>query len=224
MAQAVYIREVQATDEPSPFPVALPLAGRAVLVLGGGEEAQDKLPKLLLAGASVTIVAPSLSPGLEAQAVRGAFTWFARAFHPSDLHGVHLVILTDQDPELARRLRALKGTYPFWLCAVDQPTFSDLFLVSTLQRGPMQIAISSGGKAPLLARRLRDELARGFDQQFIDFARKFAELRARLRTLPRQRRKEGLERALNGFAIELRVGYPAGNPFGEVPPDGSGDL
>lgn len=222
--EPVYIREVQVVDEPSPFPVALPLAGRAVLVLGGGEEAQDKLSKLVSAGACVTLVAPSVVPELAAQAVRGAFTWFARAFHPSDLCGVHLVILTDPDPELAKRLRALKGTYSFWLCAVDQPTFSDLFLVSTLQRGPMQIAISSGGKAPLLARRVREELARGFDQQFSDFARKFADLRARLRTLPKQRRKEGLERALNGFAIELRVGYPPGNPFGEVPPGGSGDL
>ena len=194
-----------------------------MLVLGGGEEAEDKLAKLLSAGARVTLVAPAVLPGLASQAVRGVFTWFARTFHPSDLNGVHLVILTDLDPELARCLRALKGTYPFWLCAVDQPTFSDVFLVSTLQRGPMQIAISSGGQAPLLARRLRDELARGLDRQFSDFARKFAELRARLRTLPKQRRKQELERALNGFAIELRVGYPPGNPFGEVPPDGSGD-
>jgi siroheme synthase-like protein len=220
----VYIRGVQIIAEPSPFPVALVLAGRSVLVLGGGEEARDKVGKLLAAGANITLVAQSVLSELEAQAVRGAFAWFAREFHPSDLQGVQLVILSDPDMELARRLRDLKRTYPFWLCAVDQPTFSDVFLVSTLQRGPVQIAISTAGKAPLLARRLREELARGLDQQFVDFARKFADLRARMRTLPKQRRKEGLERALNGFAIELRVGYPPGNPFGEVPPGGSGDL
>jgi siroheme synthase-like protein len=190
----------RASTEPSPFPVALALAGRAVLVLGGGEEARDKLPKLLAAGALVTLVAPTVLPELAAHALRGTCTWFARAFHASDLQGVHLVFLTDTDVELARHLRELKRTYPFWLCAVDQPTFSDVFLVSTLNRGPVQIAISTGGKAPLLARRVREELARGFGQEFVDFARKFADLRARLRTLPRQLRKEQLERALNGFA------------------------
>lgn len=210
-------------EDPSPFPVALVLAGRSVLVLGGGEEARDKLPKLLTAGARVSVVAPRVDAEIEAHAIRGTLHWFAREFHPSDLEGAMLVLLTDLDVELAARLRDLKRTYPFWLCAVDQPTFSDLFLVSTLTRGPVQIAISTAGKAPLLARRLRQELARGLDQEFAEFARKFADLRARLRTLSRPRRKERLERALNGFAIELRVGYPPGNPFGEVPPSGSGD-
>ncbi|MFT3922748.1 MAG: bifunctional precorrin-2 dehydrogenase/sirohydrochlorin ferrochelatase [Myxococcales bacterium] len=210
-------------DEASPFPVALALAGRPVLVLGGGDEASDKLPRLLAAGARVTVVSPQVGPDIEAHAVRGSVRWFARAFHPSDLQGAHLVLLTDLDTTLATRLRELKRTYPFWLCAVDQPTFSDLFLVSTLTRGPVQIAISTAGKAPLLARRLRQELSRGLDAQFAEFARKFADLRARLRTVPKQRRKEQLELALNGFAIELRVGYPPGNPLGEVPPDGSGD-
>jgi len=207
-----------------PFPVALALAGRPVLILGGGEEARDKLTKLSAAGARVTVVAPSVLPDIERMAQHRRCAWYARALHPSDLQGVQLVLLTDPDVELARRLRELKRTYPFWLCAVDQPTFSDLFLVSTLERGPVQIAISTAGKAPLLARRLRQELARGLDQAFVDFARKFAYLRARLRTVPRHQRKERLELALNGFAIELRVGYPPGNPFGEDPPNGSGDL
>ncbi len=209
---------------PPPFPVALALDGRPVLVLGGGEEACDKLAKLSAAGARVSLVSPSVLPELEELAQRGRCTWYARAFHPSDLQGVQLVFLTDPDVSLARRLRALKRTYPFWLCAIDQPTFSDLFLVSTFQRGPVQIAISTAGTAPLLSRRLREELARGLDQTFAEFARKFADLRARLRTLPRHQRKERLMRALNGFAIELRVGYPPGNPFGEGPPDGSGNL
>lgn len=209
---------------PSPFHVALSLAGRSVLVIGGGEEAEDKLPKLRAAGARVTLVAPEATLILQREAKLGAISWFARAFYPSDLTGVTLVLLTEVDPQAAQALRALKSLYPFWLCAVDQPTYSDLFLVSSFSRGPVQVAVSTSGKAPLLARRLRQSFERGLDETFTDFARKFAELRARLRTLPKERRKEQLSAALNGFAIELRVSYPAGNPFGEDPPDGAGRL
>ncbi len=210
-------------EEPvPPFPVALALAGKSVLVLGGGEEAEDKLPKLCATGALVTLVAERVTESLARAARRRECTWYARPFHPSDLFGVQLVLLTDVDAELAQRLRALKATYPFWLGAVDQPTYSDLFLVSNLRRGPVQVSVSTGGQAPLLARRLRQAFEVGLDAQFADFARKFAALRARLRTLPKQERKERLSAALNGFAIELRVSYPAGNPSGEDPPDGAG--
>jgi precorrin-2 dehydrogenase/sirohydrochlorin ferrochelatase len=214
---------VEAREEASPFHAALVLDRRPVLLLGGGEEALDKLTKLREAGARVSVVATRVLPTLERECRRLRVPWFARGFHPTDLQGVHLVLLTEPDSALAARLRALKASHSFWLCALDQPTFSDLFLVSTLRRGPLQIAISSAGKAPLLARQIRRELERGLDQSFADFARKFADLRAHLRTLPKLQRKQQLESALNGFAIELRVGYPPGNPFGEVPPDGSGD-
>jgi siroheme synthase-like protein len=210
-------RGVAARFDPSPFPVALVLAGRAVLVLGGDEEAADKVPRLLAAGAQVTVVAPELAPPLERLSRQGALRWFARAFAPSDVQGVRLVLLTAPDPALATQLRALQAYHPFWVCTLDHPTFSDLHLVSTLRRGPVQIAISTGGKAPLLARRLRRALEQGLDPLFVEFARKFADLRARLRTLPRALRTQRLDAALNGFAIEVRVRYPAEDPFGEVP-------
>ncbi len=215
---------MRAAEPNRPFHVALALAGRPVLLIGGGEESQDKLPKLLAAGAKVTLVAKEVTEALARAAKRGEFTWYARAFHPTDLVGAQLVLLTDLDAELASRLRSLKAVYPFWLGAVDQPTYSDLFLVSSLARGPVQVAVSTGGQAPLLARRLRQAFEVGFDAQFADFARKFAALRARLRALPKEQRKEQLSAALNGFAIELRVSYPAGNPLGEDLPDGADRL
>ena len=204
----------------NPFAATLNLVDRSVLVLGGGAEAEDKVVKLLGAGARVTLVAEQVTQALHEQVLRGAVSWYARYFHVSDVAGVHLVMLTEQDPALGARLRALKSEHGFWLCAIDQPSFSDVFLVSTLQRGPVQIGISTGGDAPLLSRRLRQAFEQGLDAQFGEFARKFAVLRARLRALPKAQRKERLEAALNGFAIEVRVSYPPQNPSGE---DASGD-
>lgn len=208
------------------FPVALNLRERSVLVLGGGEEAVLKVPKLLAAGAKVTIVAPALDEPLtaalraraeaphEPSALPGELVWLARDFVPTDVLGKHLVMLTEIDPQRAAELHELSKTARFWLCAIDQPADSDFYLVSTVERGPVQIAISTGGGAPLLARRLREGLERGLDRHFGEFARSFARLRASLRALPKPERKRRLERALDGFAMEVRLRYPE--------PDGQG--
>jgi uroporphyrin-III C-methyltransferase/precorrin-2 dehydrogenase/sirohydrochlorin ferrochelatase len=196
------------------FPVALNLRERAVLVVGGGAEADLKVPKLLAAGARVTIVAPVLAEPLARAARTRALTWFARDFVPTDVQGAHLVMLTEVDPLRAAELRALATTARFWLCAIDQPAYTDFYLVSTLERGPVQIAISTGGFAPLLARRLREGLERGLDRHFGEFARSFADLRASLRALPKPERMRRLTRALDGFAMDVRLRYPE--------PDGQG--
>ena len=203
---------------PSVLPVALPLRGRPVLVLGGGAEAEDKVEKLLVRGAKVTLVSSHATSRLASQAKRGRITWFARDFLPSDVQGTQLVMLTDPDEALARRLSALRVSSRFWLCAIDQPQFSDLYLVSTVMRGPVQIGISTGGLAPLLARRIREALDAGLDSHFVRFARSVARLRSGLRGEPRHERARKVSLALNGFAMEVRLSYPPQEGFS---PDGA---
>lgn len=179
-----------------------------MLVIGGDDEALDKVEKLRRVGARVTVVAESASQALRALLHREDIPHFVRPFVETDLQGVHLVMLTEQDAALAERLRDLKRRYPFWLCALDQPDYSDIFLVSVVRRGPLQVGISTGGGAPLLARRIREGLERGFDNSFAEFARKLTRLRRELRELPKAERSERLSRALDGFAVEVRVSYP----------------
>ena len=197
-----------------------------MLVVGGGEEALQKVPKLLATGAEVTIVAPELGSELQALARAGTITWHARELTATDVDGVHIVMLTELDPARAAELQALAQGAHFWLCAIDQPAYSDFYLVSSLVRGPVQIAISTSGKAPLLARRIRLSLERALDQEFGAFARRFAQLRARLRGLPKAERSEILERALDGFAMDVRLSYPGsdGQGAGDPPEDARDDL
>lgn len=201
------------------FPVALRLRGRAVVVVGGDREAAEKVPRLLAAGASVALVSPDVQPSLAALAGEGRLRWFCRAFVESDVHGAQVVLLTDMDDARARQLRSLAARHHFWLCALDQPAYSDFFLVSVVARGPVQIAISTGGRAPLLARRLRQALDRALDERFGEFARSFAELRARVRGLTKSARREVLERALAGFAMEVSLRYPGSEGHAGHPPD-----
>ncbi|MDB4991174.1 MAG: siroheme synthase [Myxococcaceae bacterium] len=201
-------------EEIQAFPVALNLAGRSVLVVGGSEEALQKVPKLILAGAAVTIVAPSLAEPLQLLARHRVVTWYVRDFVPTDVRGAHLVMLTEIEPRRAEQLRALARVQGFWLCAIDQPAWSDFFLVSTVVAGPIQLSISSSGKAPLLARRMREALELALDAKFAVFAHRFAALRARVRAVPRVQRSEILKRALDGFAMDVRLSYPEGHGQG----------
>ncbi len=203
-------------DATTVFPVALDLRGRSVLVLGGTAEAVAKVPKLIEAGARITLVASEVDTSLSHLARSRALDWYARDFLDHDVQGVHLVMLTEQDPVLARRLRQLGGG--FWLCAIDQPEFSSVYMVSSVRSGPLTVSISSGGSAPLLARRIREALEKAFDARFGEFARRFAQLRAQLRALPRPERSARLERALDGFAMDVRVSYPAQDGLGAGDP------
>ena len=192
----------------SVLPVALPLVGRPVLVIGGGDEATDKVGKLLACGARVTLVCEQTTRHLQELARAGQATWFARRFLPSDVHAMHLVLLTEPDEALARQLAALRARARFFLCTLDQPAYTDIHLVSTVMQGPVQIGISTGGRAPLLARKIRRALELALDTQFGEFSHKFAELRAAWRDLPKAQRSARLERVLNGFAMDVRVSYP----------------
>ncbi len=73
-------------DEP-PYPVALRLAGRRVVVVGGGQVAQRRVPGLLAAGADVLLVSPRVTPAIEGLATAREVTWLARGFDPADLDG-----------------------------------------------------------------------------------------------------------------------------------------
>jgi precorrin-2 dehydrogenase/sirohydrochlorin ferrochelatase len=140
------------------FPIFFKLEGRACLVVGAGTIAAPKIASLLRAGGAVTVVAPRANPAIAAQAAAGEVLWHARAFIPADLDGVFLVIAaTDLQPvnhAVAEAARA-RGIL---VNSVDDPPDCDFFYPSVVRRGDLQIAISTAGKSPALAQRLREEI------------------------------------------------------------------
>jgi precorrin-2 dehydrogenase/sirohydrochlorin ferrochelatase len=190
------------------LPVALSLKGARALVIGGDHEAVDKAQRLVAAGARVTVVAQAVDAPLAALAARGAIGWYARAFAPEDARGVKVVVLAPRDEELARALSAQARREGFWLSAIDQPRYCDFVWVSVTQAGPVQIALSSGGTAPALLKRLRGEFERLFDARFAAFAARVAALRGGLEGLAMSERRARMAARLEGFAIDATVRYP----------------
>lgn len=128
-----------------------------------------------------------------------------REFDTSDLDGCWLVVLADTDGELAQRIGIACEQRRIFFCAIDQPVFNSFSHVALVRRGPVQIAVSTNGSVPALARRLKAAFEGLFGADFAEFAERLAQLRAS--TSPRHRR-EVLERALAGFAVHGRVELP----------------
>ena len=137
------------------YPVFLNLEGRKALVVGGGRVAERKVGTLVRAGASVTVVSPMLTPRLQAGAARGAFRHLPRPYRKRDVQGAFVVVAATDSPNLNARV----ASHAPMLCnVVDSAVLSNFIVPSSVSRGDLCIAVSTGGVSPALARAIRLEL------------------------------------------------------------------
>jgi precorrin-2 dehydrogenase / sirohydrochlorin ferrochelatase len=164
---------------PDYFPAFLDLRGRRCLVVGGGPVGERKVRDLLVSGAAVTLVSPTLTDSLAALVAEGSLDHRARPFRRRDVQGCAVVIAatgvtaTDaQIAEEARRRRALVNV-------VDRPQHCDFIAPSVLRRGELQIAVSTGGRSPALAREIRRGLEPLFAPDYGDVVERVGQQRRR---------------------------------------------
>ncbi len=151
------------------FPAFLKLANRRVLVVGGGAIAAQKIPGLLEAGATLRVVSPKLNPALAELLRDRQFDWSPKPFHPEDLAGVFLVIAATSIRDLNAQVFAEADRRNILCNAVDDVDHCHFYYGSIVQRGDLQIAISTNGKSPALAQRLRRELEQQFGPEYVSW-------------------------------------------------------
>ncbi|NLS12537.1 siroheme synthase [Vibrio sp. SM6] len=141
------------------FPIFLNLVDKPVMVVGGGEVASRKIDALVKAGADVTIISPSLNPELEQRVGREECHWI-KAFYSSELMSQDYwqVWATTDNPALNHRVYADAKRRGILVNVVDDKPYCDFITPSMINRGRIQLAISSGGAAPVLIRNMRETL------------------------------------------------------------------
>ncbi len=164
------------------FPVFADLRERAVLVVGGGQVAQRKVAALVEAGAHVYVGALELNETLAAWAREARIEHRAGTFQPDWLDGVWLAIAATDDEQVNRAVAEAGQARRVWVNVVDDAHASSVQIPARVERGPVQIAISSGGGAPMLARHLREQLETQFDASLGELATLLADERGRIRT------------------------------------------
>ena len=163
------------------FPVFADLSGRDVLVVGGGQVAQRKVAALVEAGARVRVGAPELNPTLDRWAREGRIEHRAGDFEPAWLDDVWLAIAATDDDTVNRAVADAGQSRRVWVNVVDDAQASSVQIPARVERGPVQIAISSGGGAPMLARHLREQFETQLDASLGELATLLADERVRIR-------------------------------------------
>ncbi|MFB2829590.1 siroheme synthase CysG [Aeromonas jandaei] len=140
------------------LPIFCRLDNKPVLLVGGGEVAERKARLLLDAGARLTVVAPELDPELAELAANGSIEWLAGEFASEQLAGKWLVVAATDRREVNALVYQSANQARIFANVVDDPKRSSFIMPSIIDRSPLMVAISSGGKAPVLARLLREKL------------------------------------------------------------------
>jgi uroporphyrin-III C-methyltransferase/precorrin-2 dehydrogenase/sirohydrochlorin ferrochelatase len=148
------------------FPMFVKLQGRTVVVVGAGVVAEGKIPGLFAAGARARVIAPVATAQIAAWAAEGNLEWQRREFSAEDLTGASLAIAATAAPgvnQLVFREAEARGIF----CnAVDDIENCRFYYGAVVQRGDLQIAISTNGKSPALAQRIRKELEVRYAQEY----------------------------------------------------------
>jgi uroporphyrin-III C-methyltransferase/precorrin-2 dehydrogenase/sirohydrochlorin ferrochelatase len=176
------------------FPVFLKLAGRRVLLVGGGSVAATKLRSLLEAQADVTVVAPEPRAEILASGARV----LARGFVETDLDGAWLAVAA-ATPEVNRRVRTAGDARRVFVNAVDDPEVASAYTGGVLRRGGATVAVSTEGRAPALAGLLREGLEAVIPDEIETWVGEAQTLRARQKAqgVPLAERRPLLLEALN---------------------------
>ena len=148
------------------FPAFLKLKDRPVLVVGGGSIAASKISGLVQAGARVTVVSPELSSQLAESARNREIEWLPRRFEPDDLDGKFLVLAATSLRDLNASVYHEADKRQVLCNAVDDVEHCHFYYGSIVQRGDLQIAVSTNGKSPALAQLLRKELEQQFGPEY----------------------------------------------------------
>jgi siroheme synthase-like protein len=148
------------------LPIFVKLRDRLVVVVGGGSVAEGKIEGLFAAEARVRVVAPRVTPAIAQWVAQGKVEWRAKAFTPADLDGAYLVIAATSAPGVNEGVFVEADARGILCNAVDDIENCHFYYGSVVQRGDLQIAISTNGKSPALAQRLRLQLEKQFGSEY----------------------------------------------------------
>lgn len=161
------------------FPIFVKLDGRSVLLVGAGPVGESKISGLLAAGALVTVVAPTATPAVRALAEEGKIFWHQREFEPRDLDGISLVVAA-VPKSIAAAIYQESNRRGILVNSVDDPENCDFYYPAVVNRGDLQIAISTAGHSPALAQRIRIELEQRFGPEYTQWVQELGEERRNL--------------------------------------------
>lgn len=187
------------------YPICLQLCGKACVVVGGGKVAEGKVTGLLAAGANVTVVSPDLTPHLQDLVEQNKIVHCARPYQPGDLAGAFIVFCATDQARINQQVLQEAAVRGQLVSLVDDGSGGNFITPAILRRGDLIIAISTNGKAPALAARLKERLQIEIGSEYSRFLELAGPLRDQLpRNVPdHEMRKKIWHELVDSNVIEL---------------------
>ncbi len=163
------------------YPVFLNISGKKCIVIGGGQVALRKTMALLERDAAVQVISPVVCSELNKLAEKRIITVSRRDYHPGDARGAFVIIAATDNHALNQQVVAEARAANVLVNVVDNAELSDFIVPSCLSRGDITIAISTSGRSPALARKIRSRLEAEFGKEYGTLAVLLSEVRAEVK-------------------------------------------
>jgi precorrin-2 dehydrogenase / sirohydrochlorin ferrochelatase len=189
------------------FPMFMKLERKRCLVVGAGKVGEPKIAGLIDTGAYILVVALEASDQVQRWAADGRIELELREFSPSDLDGVFLAVIATASPALNKAAYDEAQKRGVLCNVVDVPVICDFYYPAVVQRGDLQIAISTAGKSPSLSQKLRQQLERQFGTGYAEWLEELGETRKLIRAsrLSAEKKSELLHSLASREAVEAAL-------------------
>lgn len=150
------------------YPITLNLKDKNVVVIGGGKVAYRKIVRLLEYQANITIVSPSIIEPLQKITAETNVAWVQDTFKQDYIKEAVLIFAATNDKQVNEII--FRSKKPFqWINIADDPEHSDFHLPATFNRGRLSIAVSTSGASPILARKIKNEIGKMYDESYVEY-------------------------------------------------------
>ncbi|MBI4777707.1 bifunctional precorrin-2 dehydrogenase/sirohydrochlorin ferrochelatase [Candidatus Desantisbacteria bacterium] len=162
------------------YPICLDVKDKKCVIVGGGEVAARKIVFLLNCEANITVISPQINEEINAHLQK--IEWIDRKYQSEDLNDAFFVIVATDDQELNKQISHEARDKGILVNMVDSADDSTVILPAVLSRGSLSIAVSTEGKSPALAKKIRDDLREIFGKEYIGFVELLGSLRQIVKT------------------------------------------
>jgi precorrin-2 dehydrogenase/sirohydrochlorin ferrochelatase len=189
------------------FPMFVKLDGRHVLVVGAGQVGEPKIRGLLPTGAKIRVVAHKASEAVREWARIGQIVLEERDFVLSDLDNAFLVVVATSSRDLNEFVFGEAQSRRILCNVVDAPEQCDFYYPAVVQRGDLQIAVSTSGQSPSLAQKIRQQLERQFGPGYAQWVAELGDTRRKVlaSTLDPERKRDLLQSLASIEAFEAAL-------------------
>jgi len=163
---------------PSFYPIHLNIEGKKCLVIGGGKTAERKVNTLVRYGGRVVVVSPAATQRIENLSKKKKILWHKRMYKANDINKAFLVFCATDSESLNRKIRREAQKREVLVNAVDSPEDCDFISPSLIERGHLKVSISTEGLAPLLSKRLREEMEKKLGKEYRQYTALIAKVRS----------------------------------------------